>query len=126
MDIPFLFPFAFHFTAPLILPTSQVQTWKQLGTSPPSLLWSLESLAAGGYHRTIKIREERSYPTSEVRGRRREDPICPRGGSQEELPHILGQGRQLGGSTLRQRPGAVAERSNPKSKKWRLCGRRKA
>ena len=98
MDIPFLFPFAFHFTAPLILPTSQVQTWKQLGTSPPSLLWSLESLAAGGYHRTIKIREERSYPTPEVRGSGRDERPHIKGAmagwaqeGREELLHIQGQ-----------------------------------
>ena len=35
----------------------------------------------------------RSYPTSEVRGRSREDPM-PEGGWQEELPHVQGQGQQ--------------------------------
>ena len=36
---------------------------------------------------------ERSYPTSKVRGRSRRTP-CPRGGGQEELPHIRGQGQR--------------------------------
>ena len=31
-----------------------------------------------------------------------------RGGSQEELPHVQGQGRQPGGATPRPRSGAVA------------------
>ena len=30
---------------------------------------------------------KRSHPTSEVRGRSREDP-CPKGSGQEELPHV--------------------------------------
>ena len=34
---------------------------------------------------------------------------CPRGGAQEELPHIRGQGRQLGGATPCPRPGAAAK-----------------
>ena len=36
---------------------------------------------------------ERSYPTSEVRGRSGRTP-CPRGSGQEELPHVRGQGQQ--------------------------------
>ena len=36
---------------------------------------------------------ESSYPTAEVRGRSQEDP-CLKGGSQEELPHVRGQGQQ--------------------------------
>ena len=36
---------------------------------------------------------KRSYPTSEVRGRSWRTP-CPKGGSQEELPHIRGQGQR--------------------------------
>ena len=40
---------------------------------------------------------KRIYPTSEVRG-----------GSWEELPHTLGQGRQLGGPDLRPRSGGCA------------------
>ena len=35
-----------------------------------------------------------SYPTSEVRGRSREDPM-PKDGDQQELPHVRGQGQQL-------------------------------
>ena len=44
---------------------------------------------------------ERSYPTSEVRGRSREDPMPEgwrpreaRGGGREEQPHARGQGRR--------------------------------
>ena len=51
---------------------------------------------------------ERSYPTSEVRG-----------GGQEEIPHVQGQGQLP-------RPAAAAGRSNPTSKEWWLCRRRKA
>ena len=54
-------------------------------------------------------------PTSEVRG-----------GGQEELPHAQGQGLQLVGPTPRQRPGAVAERSNPTPKEQWLRGHRRA
>ena len=36
---------------------------------------------------------ERSYPTSEVRGRSGRTP-CRKGGGQEELPHIRGQGQR--------------------------------
>ena len=35
---------------------------------------------------------ERSHPTSEVRGRSREDPMA-KGSGQEELPHVRHQGR---------------------------------
>ena len=42
-------------------PTGQVQTWKQTGTSPPSPLWSLAPSAAGGYHRTIKVRASTNF-----------------------------------------------------------------
>ena len=83
---------------------------------------------------------ERSYPTSEVKGRSQEDPMPegrrprgvtphPRSGAaaesarlqwhrngQEELPHIQGQGQQPRGATPRPRPGAAAGRSNPTSK----------
>ena len=38
---------------------------------------------------------ESSYPTAEVRGRSQEDP-CLKGGSQEELPHVRGQGQRPG------------------------------
>ena len=44
--------------------TGQVQTWKQPGTSPPSPQWSLEPSAAGGYHRTIKVRTSTSFCVS--------------------------------------------------------------
>ena len=102
---------------------------------------------------------ERSYPMSKVRGRSREDPMpegqrprratprlrsgagagrtpCPKGGGQEELPHVRGQGQwprvpgcdcagmaersypvqgrgggRPGGATPRLRSGAAAERS---------------
>ena len=55
---------------------------------------------------------ERSYPTSEVRGRSREDPML------EE--------RRPGGPTPRPRPGATARRRNPISKEWWLRGHRRA
>ena len=50
---------------------------------------------------------------------------CHRSG-QEELSHIQGQGRRLGGATQCPRPGAEAKRSSPTSKEWWLCGRRRA
>ena len=73
------------------------------------------------------------YPTSEVRGSGRECQAamvqewprgatprptsgaeagrtpCPRGGGQEELPHVRCQGQQSGGATPRPRSGAAAE-----------------
>ena len=49
---------------PLPPPTGQVQTWKQPGTSPPSMLWSLESSAAGGYYRIIKVRASTNFCVS--------------------------------------------------------------
>ena len=76
-------------------------------------------------------------PTSEVRGRSREDPMpkrrWPRGvtprlrsgavaegaklrwcrNGREELPHVRGQGRQPGGPTPLRRPGAAARRTYP-------------
>ena len=36
-----------------------------------------------------------------------------RGSSREELPRVRDRGQRLGGPTPRQRPGAVARRSNP-------------
>ena len=55
---------------------------------------------------------------------------------QEELPHICGQGQKLGGPHARgarprgatpcPRPGAVAKRSKPTTKKQRLRGHRRA
>jgi len=44
----------------------------------------------------------------------------------EELSHIRGQGRQLGGATQRLRSGAAAERSNPTFQEWWLRGHRRA
>ena len=71
---------------------------------------------------------ERSYPTSEVRGRSRKDPMpkgrWPRGAT--PCPHARGQGRQPGGATLRPRPGAAAGRTNPTSKEPWLLGHRRA
>ena len=93
---------------------------------------------------------KRSYPTSEVRGRSREDSMPegrqprgvtphPRSGAaaesarlqwcrkvREELPRIRGQEQRLGGATPRLRPGAVAGRSNPTSKERWLRGCRRA
>ena len=80
---------------------------------------------------------ERSYPTSKVRGRNHEDPMPerkrprgvtpgPRSGAVaesdrlwwrrtgwKELPHVRGQGRQLGGATRHRRPGGQAGRTYP-------------
>ena len=92
---------------------------------------------------------ESSYPTAEVRGRSQEDP-CLKGGSQEELPHVRGQGQrprvpgcngagtagriyttsEVRGGTKRSYPvsevGTVAGRSHPMSMEQWLCGHRKA
>ena len=46
-----------------------------------------------------------------------------RGGAQEELPHVQGQGQWLRRATPRPRSGTAAERSNSMSKE---CGRRRA
>ena len=53
---------------------------------------------------------KRSYPTSEVRGRSREDRM-PQGHGQEELPHVRGQGQgpRVSGYDC----GGAAERSYP-------------
>ena len=82
---------------------------------------------------------ERSYPTSEVKGRSLEDPIPEgrqrrgvtpyqrsgaasqsarrrrRSKGREELPRVRGRGRRPGGATPRRRPGAAAGRSSPAS-----------
>ena len=65
-----------------------------------------------GLHRSVA---ERSYPLPKVRG-----------SSQEELPHVRGQGRQPRGATPPPRSGEAAEKSNPMSKEWQLCRRRRA
>ena len=44
----------------------------------------------------------------------------------EELPHVQGQRLQPRGATTHLKSGEAAERSNPTSKEWRLCGRRRA
>ena len=46
--------------------------------------------------------------------------------TREELPHVPGQGWQLGGATRRPRPGVVTKMSNPKSKEQWLHGHRRA
>ena len=69
---------------------------------------------------------ESSYPTAEVRGRSQEDP-CLKGGSQEELPHVRGQGQWprvpgCNGTGMAERSypsprsGVVARRTYPASK----------
>ena len=81
---------------------------------------------------------ERSYPTSEARGRSREDPMpegrrprgviqCPRSGVAAESARL--RQRRNGGEELphvRPRSGAAARRSNPTSKERWLRGRRRA
>ena len=93
--------------------------------------------AATGALSSVLSAAERSYPTSEVRGRSREDPMpegwqprgitprlrsgaesrrtpCPKGGVQEELPQVQGQGQRP------RVPGCdgagLAKRSYPASK----------
>lgn len=44
----------------------------------------------------------------------------------EEVPHVRGQGWRPGGSTPHLRSEAAAERSNPTSEEWWLCGCRRA
>ena len=79
---------------------------------------------------------ERSYPTSKVGAEARRTP-CPKGGGQEELPHVRGQGQQPrvpgcdgAGTAERSFPtskvGAAAGSSHPTSKEWWLCGHRRA
>ena len=103
-----------------------------------------------GGPQTQRAAAKRSYPTSEGRGSGRECQTVtaqerprratPRlrpgaeagrtpglkGGSQEELPHIRGQGQRLGGATLSPRPGAAAGRNNLMSKGRWLPRRRRA
>ena len=94
-----------------------------------------------GHVTTALSAAERSYPTSEVRGRSREDPMPegrqPRGvtprprsgtaaGRRYPMPQDQGQGRQRGGATPQLRPGAVAGRTNPTSKELWLRGCRRA
>ena len=61
----------------------------------------------------VRGSNERSYPTSEVRGSGQEElPHAPKpeasGSGREEQPHAQGQGQQLGGPTPRPRnPGCV-------------------
>ena len=95
---------------------------------------------------------ERSYPTSEVRGRSREDTLPKgwwprgatsrprsgaaagrsyrrsevRGSSREALPCVQDQGWQPRGATPCPRPGATAETSNPTSKEQRVHGHMRA
>ena len=89
---------------------------------------------------------ERSYPTSEVKGRSLEDPIPEgrqrrgvtpyqrsgaasqsarrrrRSKGREELPRVRGRGRRPGGATPRRRPGAAAGRSYPVGGQGRRLG----
>ena len=93
---------------------------------------------------------ERSYPTSEDRGRSRENPMPegqqPRGvtphqrsgavaesarlqqhrSSREELPHNRGQGQRPGEATPCLRPRVTAGKSYPTPEERWLCGRRRA
>ena len=80
-------------------------------------LWFLFSIAAAPGALSAA---ERSYPTSEVRGRSQEDPM-PKGSGQEELPHVRGQGQ------WRRVPGCngsgMAEWSYPMSEVGGAAGR---
>ena len=84
---------------------------------------------------------ERSYPTPKVRGDSQEELPHVRGEGrwprqaaarrrsghgQKELPQARGQGQQLRGAATGPRSGAAAERSYPTSKEWQLCRRRRA
>ena len=70
----------------------------------------------------------RSYPTPEAKGSSQVEKPHARGQGRrwEEPPHAQGQGRQPGGATPHPRPGTAARWSNPMSKEWWLCGRRRA
>ena len=80
---------------------------------------------------------ERSYPTSEVRGRSREEPHAQRAvakrsystsevrGSGQECQAVTMQER-LRGPTVNPRSGAAAGKSNPTSKEWWLHRHRRA
>ena len=110
---------------------------------------SLKSAQSTGGCDGAQNAAERSYPTSEVRGRSGRTP-CRKGGGQEELPHIRGQGQRprvpgcdSAGTAKRSYPAsgvrggdkrsypasevrAAAGRSYPTSKEWWLCRRRRA
>ena len=69
---------------------------------------------------------KRSYPTSEVRG----SGLDSQAATAQELPRGATlrprTGATAGKNDLHPRPGAEAGRSNPTSKEWWLCGRRRA
>ena len=57
---------------------------------------------------------ERSYPRPRSGAEAGRTP-CPKGGGQEELPHVWGQGQRLRGDILQTRSEAVARRNYPMS-----------
>ena len=69
---------------------------------------------------------KRSYPTSEVRG----SGLDSQAATAQELPRGATLRPRTGATARRNdlhpRPGAEAGRSNPTSKEWWLCGRRRA
>ena len=110
--------------------------WKPLIPKAGLLFTAAVSLLAWAAATSALSAAERSYPTSEVRGRIWEDPMPegrrPRGvtphptsgaaaesarhrNDQEELPYVRGQGQQPRGATQRPRLGAVARRTYPTS-----------
>ena len=114
----------------LLLSSGSWHTQGSVCTLPESILWE----SATSAHSASK----RSYPTSEVRVRSREDPMpegrWPRGvtprprsgaaaesarlrggrNSREELPHIRGQGRWPGGATSCPRSGGCVGAGRPR------------
>ena len=113
--------------------------WKPLIPKAGLLFIAAVSLLAQAAVTSALSAAERSYPTSEVRGRIWEDPMPegrrPRGvtphptsgaaaksarlrrrrNDREELPHVRGQGQRPRGATQCPRLGAVAGRTYPTS-----------
>ena len=64
---------------------------------------------------------EKSYPTSEVGAAVRRTP-CPRSSSQEELPHVRGQGQKPGGATLARGQGQRPAGATPRPRSSACAG----
>ena len=92
---------------------------EQLGTQSPRLRDSIYCLCCDDAQRAA----ERSYPTSEVRGRSREDPAPE--GRQLRVPGCNSTGAAKRNYT-HPRPGMAARRSNPTPKEQWLHERWRA